>query len=134
MFHAGISPYVHTGILQSGNTSYILRTFDLELYLSTIEKYGVTEMNIVPTIVKAIVMSPVTPKYSLKSVRMVLCGSAPTSKELAERLKRTLGGEDLVLNQVYGMTESTCIAMRLWYPENDTTGSIGKLIPCMEAK
>ena len=38
------------------------------------------------------------------------------------------------LTQVWGMTESSCIATRFRFPEEDVTGSIGRLIPNIDMK
>lgn len=38
------------------------------------------------------------------------------------------------LARVWGMTELSCVASMFYYPEDDDTGSIGRIIPNCEAK
>lgn len=134
VYHSGISAYAHTGILKSGQCAYILRIFDVEKLLATVEKYQVTDIPIVPVVTKAIVMSPHTKRYSMHSVQSAFGGSAPCSKELQQQLLSLFGGEGKSMTQLYGMTESTVVATRFWHPENDETGSVGRLIPNVESK
>lgn len=112
----------------------MMRRFELQSYLRAIEKYGATEMGAVPPIILAIVMSPFSrTRPFMKSIRNVMCGAAPLSKELQARLLEFLE-PGVPFNQVWGMTETSCIATLFAYPEKDDTGSVGRLIPNLEAK
>lgn len=123
----------HTTPLRSGQTSVVTRRFELEPFLATIEKFKVTEVGIVPPIVVAVIMSGLTSKYSLDSVKHVSCGAAPLGKETQERMRELLPNGTFV-NQVWGMTEMTCIASMFHYPEDDSTGSVGRMLPNVDAK
>lgn len=133
MFHASIVPHVHFSPLRSGAPNYILRRFELEQFLSCVERYGVTELGIVPPIVISIIMSPITSKYSLKSVVWASCGAAPLDKGPQARL-RALLSPDATFTQVWGMTETSCIASMLHHPADDDTGSVGWMLPGVDAK
>lgn len=138
MFHVASVPFNHTSILKAGYSSYVMRRFDLALYLSTITKHSITDLMMVPPLVLAIVNFLESPEgvkggYSLRSVEAATCGAAPLDKELQARLKSHMK-ETARFTQVWGMTESSCIATRFYYPEADSTGSIGRLIPNLEAK
>lgn len=78
-------------------------------------------------------MSPLSNKYSLKSVRSAWCGAAPLEK-ITQRRFQALLAPDSPVTQVWGMTELTCIASLIKYPEADDTGAVGRLIPNLEAK
>lgn len=135
MFHVACVPHAHVVLLRAGRTAYILRRFDLELYLSTVEKYGINELGIVPPLAVLLVMSPLTKKYSLRNIKTVLIGAAPLSKDIQARLKNTVNPDrNPIVNQVWGMTESTCIATMFHQMEDDDTGSVGRLLPNLEAK
>lgn len=135
MFHMACAPLAHTSILKSGNLAYILRRFDLDLYLSTIEHCAANQLLLVPPLAVLLVMSPVTKKYSLRSVKIVQIGAAPLSKDIQERLKVVINPDQKPLvNQVWGMTESSCIATKFYDMEDDDTGSVGRLVPNLEAK
>ena len=103
MFHAATAPYAFVTVLKRGHQTWVLRRFDLELLLKTYEKNQITELFVVPPIVIAIIMSPLSKKYSLKSVRAGICGAAPLEKGLQARLQALLG--DAKFAQVWGMTE-----------------------------
>lgn len=135
MFHMACAPLVHTSILKAGRVAYILRRFELKQYLSTVEKYKITELMLVPPLAVLLVMSPMTKQYSLRSVRVVQIGAAPLSKDIQVRLKEVLNPDRKpIVNQVWGMTESTCIATKFFGAEDDDTGSVGRLVPNLEAK
>ncbi|KAI9812709.1 MAG: hypothetical protein M1827_004465 [Pycnora praestabilis] len=140
MFHAAIAPVAHTSTLKSGNSSYVQRRFDLKIFVESIEKYQVTDLLLVPPIVVGIVMSGLGQKYSLSSVRYGGVGAAPLDKDLQNRFgavldrKRKPSSPAAQFTQVFGMTETSCAALIVPWPEQDTTGSVGNLIPNLEAK
>jgi 4-coumarate--CoA ligase len=78
-------------------------------------------------------MSDLNKKYSLKSVRMVNSGAAPLGRESQDRLRQLMPKGALV-NQVWGMTETSCIASMFHFPEDDSTGSVGRMLPNVDAK
>ncbi|GAD92510.1 hypothetical protein PVAR5_1102 [Paecilomyces variotii No. 5] len=134
IFHAAAAPSTHVGALANGDTVYLMRRFQLDVYLQTHEKYRVTEIAVVPPIVIAVLMSPYSrTRPFLKTVRNASCGAAPLDKELQSRFLKLLA-DDAAFNQVWGMTETSCIATMLSHSEHDDTGSVGRLIPNLEAK
>ena len=81
----------------------------------------------------AIVKSPLSKMPFLKATRNGAVGAAPLDKGVQAKFK-SLMGDGAPYNQVWGMTETTCIATMFYYPEMDTTGSVGRPIPCLEMK
>jgi acyl-CoA synthetase (AMP-forming)/AMP-acid ligase II len=134
MFHAAIVPAAHTTPLRSGHISYVMRRFELEPYLQSIQEYQITELLLVPPLVIALIMSPMTKQYSLESVRLVICGAAPLSKEAQNKLKADHCPRGTVFNQVWGMTETSSVATMFPYTESDDTGSVGWPIPNLDIK
>lgn len=133
MFHAATAPVACVTPLRSGNVTYILRRFELEPFLKYIEKYQVTELPMVPPVCIGIIMSPLSKKYSLKSIRSAACGAAPLDKGPQARLKALLS-PDAPFTQVWGMTETSCVATIFYYPEHDVTGSVGRMMPNLDCK
>lgn len=133
MFHAACVPVAHTTPLKIGHVSVIMRRFELEPFLSTIEKFKITDVAIVPPIAIAIMMSGLTDKYALDSVRAVAIGAAPLGKDSQTRL-RSLLPKEAKCNQVWGMTEMTCIGSMFHFPEDDDTGSVGHMLPNCDSK
>lgn len=110
-----------------------MRRFDLEGFLSAIGKYDINEMAIVPPIAIAIIMSPLSKQYSLKTIKLATCGAAPLGKESQARLRQLLSPEAIVI-QVWGMTETSCIGTTFYDPEDDITGSVGRPMPGCDVK
>jgi acyl-CoA synthetase (AMP-forming)/AMP-acid ligase II len=126
-------PAAHVAPLRSGHTSYILRRFEMEPLLSSIDRYKLTEMILVPPVAVAALKHPSLQKYSLKSIKVVLCGAGPLSKEHQSALQAILG-PDTSFTQVWGMTETSCVASKFYYPERDDTGSVGRMMPNLDVK
>jgi acyl-CoA synthetase (AMP-forming)/AMP-acid ligase II len=105
MFHAAMAPRAHTSTLKLGEKSYVMRRFDLEVFAASIEKFGATQLILVPPIAIALIMAPIVKKYSLKSIRWGGIGAAPLSKESQARLL-TLLADDACFNQVWVMSTS----------------------------
>lgn len=126
-------PKVHIAPLRSGHVIYVMRRFELEPYLANVERFKITELSVVPPVVISIIMSPLSKKYTLKSIRDVRCGSAPLDQGPQARFKALLA-PGATVTQVWGMTESTCVATMFRSPEDDNTASVGRLLPTMEAK
>jgi acyl-CoA synthetase (AMP-forming)/AMP-acid ligase II len=111
----------------------IMRRFELEPFLANVQNFQINEMVMVPPIVIAIIMSGLGEKYSLKSVRQVAIGAAPLGKDSQDKLKSLLSPETTG-TQVWGMTEASCVVTTFYHPEDDSTGSVGRLMPNLEAK
>lgn len=133
MFHAAAFPIAHTTTLKSGCPSYVMRRFELEKFLINIEKYQITDLLMVPPLVIATIMSDLTKKYSLKSVKAAYCGAAPLGKGPQKRFQDLIS-ENAPFTQVWGMTELSCIATWHPWPNHDDTGSIGRPIPNLDVK
>ena len=111
-----------------------MRRWDLPLYLRTLELFQITDQTVVPPIILALVNADVQGKEAcFASIRQTASGAAPLSKELQAQLHKLLPPTS-TMSQVWGMTETTCVATRLWAGEHDESGSVGYLIPGIEAK
>ncbi|KAJ0422950.1 hypothetical protein BJY00DRAFT_62817 [Aspergillus carlsbadensis] len=134
LFHAAAAPSTHFGILQAGHTTYMMRRFDLPTFLSTVERYAITDLTLVPPIAIAIVMTDLTHSRPwLKSVRLAHCGAAPLDKDVQARVQKLLA-PGARFTQVWGMTETSCIGIMFPLAEDDGSGSVGRLVPNLEAK
>ena len=101
LFHAAAFPSAHTTTLKAGHTSYVMRRFDLEGFLANIEKFHITDLVMVPPLVIATIMSDLTEKYSLKSVRAAICGAAPLGKGPQKRFQALISA-NAPFTQVWG--------------------------------
>ncbi|GFF31159.1 putative acyl-coenzyme A synthetase [Aspergillus lentulus] len=134
VFHVAAAIVTHFSAIKAGHTVYMMRRFDLETYLVANEKYQTTDLAVVPPMAIAILTSPFSrTRPFLHSIKNVNCGAAPLDKEVQTRF-RTLLKEGTPFTQVWGMTETSAIATMFTYPEHDDTGSVGRLVPNVEAK
>ena len=133
MFHVSQVPRAHTSPLRSGMTTYIMRRFELDAWLAYIERYEITECNMVPMMVVKVLASPHVSKKTLRSVKYAWTGAAPLDKSLQLRFKALLP-KDAPFVQVWGMSETSCIATMTYYPEHDESGSCGWAVPNLDLK
>lgn len=89
---------------------YIMKKFEYEPFLRTIQDQKVTHLQIAPPIMVMLSKRPETSKYDLSSVTDILCGAAPLSKELQNEISKKLRCE---IVQGWGMTEVTCGAIHV---------------------
>ncbi|CCD54855.1 similar to 4-coumarate-CoA ligase [Botrytis cinerea T4] len=132
MFHAACVPVAHTTALKGGHVSVVMRRFELIHFLNTAEKYQINELMVVPPIAIAIIMSGVAGD-KLRSIKHAGVGAAPMGKEPQEKLKK-LFALGATMTQAFGMTETSCICAQFWFWEDDTTGSVGRMLPNIDAK
>jgi 4-coumarate--CoA ligase len=133
MFHVSNVPRAHTSPLRGGIKTYVMRRFELESWMRNIERFQITEANMVPPMVIQVINSPLNKKYSLASIRNSWVGAAPLAAEPQARYKALLR-PDTPFNQVWGMSETSCIATMVHYPEHDLTGSVGRFLPNHDSK
>ena len=89
---------------------YIMKAFQYEEFLRTIQTYRVTHLQVAPPIMVMLSKRAETAKYDLSSVTDILCGAAPLSKELQNEISKKL---DCEIVQGWGMTEVTCGAIHV---------------------
>lgn len=133
MFHVSNVPRAHTSPIRGGIKTYVMRRFELESWMRNIERFQITEANMVPPMVIQVINSKLKSTYSLASIRNSWVGAAPLAAEPQARYKALLRAET-PFNQVWGMSETSCIATMVHYPEHDPTGSVGRFLPNHDAK
>ncbi|KAK1466335.1 4-coumarate-CoA ligase 2 [Colletotrichum cuscutae] len=110
---------------------YIMKEFRYEDFLFAIGKYKITNLQVAPPILVMLSKRPETARYDLSSVKDMLCGAAPLSRELQNECQRRFSVQ---INQGWGMTEVTCGGIMVPGGIKDDTGSVGKLVPNCECK
>ncbi|GAA0158163.1 ligase [Lithospermum erythrorhizon] len=135
MFHIyGLAAFA-MGMLASGSTVVILTKFEMNEMLMAIQKYSANYLPLVPPILVALVNNAeaIKQKYDLSSLKNVLSGGAPLSKEVIEGFVEKY--PNMMILQGYGLTESTGIgASTDTLEESRRYGTAGMLSPSMEAK
>ncbi|KAI6190942.1 4-coumarate--CoA ligase 2 [Aphelenchoides bicaudatus] len=126
--------------LLTGHHSVVMQRFQAPLLLSCIEDYKVDTLNLVPAIVSFLLKNDALIKeFDLSSVRIVLCGSAPISRDLTQKfLERYSHVTNFVHVAGYGSTELVALShlTPLELPLDDTkhVTSCGQLLPRFECK
>ncbi|KAJ6736484.1 LONG-CHAIN-FATTY-ACID--COA LIGASE [Salix viminalis] len=135
MFHIyGLAVFA-TGILAAGSTVIVLSKFDMGEMLSTIVKYRATYLPLVPPILVALIngADQLRAWYDLSSLKFVISGGAPLSKEVIEGFSEKYPG--VAILQAYGLTESAGVGASMdTLEESRRYGTAGLLSPNTEAK
>jgi acyl-CoA synthetase (AMP-forming)/AMP-acid ligase II len=130
-FHIYGQTVVLNDALCRGAEVVTMPRFDLELFLSLIEKHRVTALYVAPPIVVALGKSPLVDHHDLSSVRFIISGAAPLDAELQRSVAERLGCE---VGQGYGLTETSPVTHTSTDGVPTVFGSIGQLIPNTEAR
>lgn len=119
--------------LRAGSTVIVLPRFELDQFLTAIERYEAHALYVAPPIVLALAKHPAVARHDLSSVRYVLCSAAPLDARLAEACARRLGVPPLL--QAFGMTElSPGCHLVPREAEDVPPGTVGKLLPGTEMR
>ncbi|KAK2425527.1 4-coumarate--CoA ligase [Trifolium repens] len=114
----------------------LMPKFDINGFLSLVNKHGVTVAPVVPPIVLAIAKSPDLNKYDLSSIRILKSGGAPLGKELEDTVRNKF--PKVILGQGYGMTEAgPVLTMSLAFAKeavNVKPGACGTVVRNAEMK
>src|SRR5918997_1818171 len=81
----------------------LLREFDTLRLLQAVERFRVTKMLLVPTMIRMLMDSPACSKTDLSSLHLITYGAAPMAPALLLRAVRVFGCQ---FGTGYGLTES----------------------------
>jgi acyl-CoA synthetase (AMP-forming)/AMP-acid ligase II len=132
LFHIyGLVVVLNMG-LHMGATIVMVPRFDLEQFLTLIQKYRVTLSHIVPPIVLQLAQNPLIEKYDLSSLKMIFSGAAPLGVELSRECMARVG---CGIRQGYGMTETSPVTHSSPpNPDDMKLGAVGPAAPNTECK
>lgn len=106
--------------------------FDLPKACQLIQDHKITFIYVPPPIILALGKHPIVEKYDLSSLRFINSAAAPLSKDLVDAVWKRL---KVAVKQGYGLSEtSPAVSAQLLDEWAKYMGSVGKLIPNMEAK
>ncbi|CAO2657301.1 Nn.00g034270.m01.CDS01 [Neocucurbitaria sp. VM-36] len=136
MFHAAVAPSTHISALRAGTPQVVMRRYDPSAFLDNVERHNITDLIVVPPVVTSLLAHPLPPaqkQRKLASVKCVWGGAAPLDAHTQNRFQELLPSGS-PFTQVFGMTETSCIASCIPYPEVDDTGSLGRFLPNLDVK
>jgi 4-coumarate--CoA ligase len=117
--------------LAAGIMVICLPRFHIEQILSCVQKYKVTILALVPPALITLSKSPLVKNYDLSSVRRIVCGAAPLSRDAELDFRKIVSTQDI--GQGFGMTETT-ICVILNPVHRMKLGSVGIVLPNTEIK
>ena len=118
--------------LYQGYRLVVMERFDIEKWCAHVQNYRITFSYVVPPVVLLLSKHPIVDKYDLSSLRMMNSGAAPLTRELVEAVYARI---KCGIKQGYGLSEtSPTTHTQPWEEWRTSIGSVGKLLPNMEAK
>jgi long-chain acyl-CoA synthetase len=112
MFHLANAAAMYLHFLAGGKHGAV-RAFAPAAVAQAIEKFKVTHMLLVPTMIQMLVDHPGIEDHDLSSLRSVIYGASPMNEAVMERAMRKL--PKVEFSQAYGMTElSPCATVLPW--------------------
>lgn len=118
--------------LYRGYRLIVMSKFDIERWCAHVQNYRATFSYVVPPVVLLLGKHPVVDKYDLSSLRMMNSGAAPLTQELVESVYARI---KVGIKQGYGLSEtSPTTHSQQWEEWREHIGSVGKIMPNMEAK
>ena len=130
-YHAGGKEFSFVTTYVSGR-HVIPRSLEVDTILDAIEKERVTFLLLVPTIANRLISHPSFNRYNLSSLRAIVLGAGPSTKEGLKETKDKLGCD---LYHGYGLTEAAPFVSTL-NPEEAISklGSCGREVYNVEVK
>jgi acyl-CoA synthetase (AMP-forming)/AMP-acid ligase II len=117
--------------LRVGASIVTMPRFDLEQFLTLIERHRVTVAYVAPPVVLALAKHQLVDRFDVSSLRFVMCGAAPLDAALQEACAARLG---TVVVQGYGLTESSPVTHMVPDGLGAHPGSIGRLLGATQAR
>lgn len=103
LFHvAGLGRMIGQTVV--GGTCVTVPRFQPSAVLQSIERFGITDMVLVPSMIQMLLDEPTRLDYDLSSLRRILWGAAPIAMPVLERAMQAW--QDVEFIHAYGMTET----------------------------
>ncbi|MGD0436630.1 MAG: AMP-binding protein, partial [Bryobacteraceae bacterium] len=114
MFHLADAGAIYA-LTMCGVTHCFLASFDPVGAMRAIERYRITELVLVPTMINMVLNHPEFPNYDLSSLQRLVYGASPMPLPLLKQAMETL---DCQFVQGYGMTEVSPLLTRLYHEDH----------------
>lgn len=102
MFHLADGAFMNA-MLAGGGCHVIVPAFEPITVLETIQREGITDMLLVPTMIQMLVDHPKRSEYDLSSMRNIVYGASPIAEALLDRAMQAFPKAGFA--QAYGQTE-----------------------------
>lgn len=115
MYHAMAQTIFCVGAVYKRIPVYVYQKFDFINMLEGVQKFRITDLQLVPPIVIMMAKRPETKRYDLSSCIAAGSGAAPLGREVTNEFEKLWPNGQINLKQGYGMTEVTCSVLG-WDP------------------
>ena len=126
LFHVNALMVSVLGPLLAGGRVSIVGRFSADAFFEHVERLRPTYFSAVPTIYSLLVSLPGTVRPDVSSLRFVVCGAAPVSRELLEACQDRFG---FTMVEGYGLTEGTCASACNPVDGIRKLGTVGPALP-----
>ena len=126
LFHVNAIMVSLLATLRSGGALRIAPGFSAATFFDEVETFRPTFFSAVPTIYALLVALPADVRPDTSSLRFVVCGAAPVTRELLEASQARYGFE---MVEGYGLTEGTCASACNPVDGVRKLGTVGPALP-----
>ncbi|MEA2272970.1 MAG: long-chain acyl-CoA synthetase [Solirubrobacteraceae bacterium] len=130
LFHANAQIVTCVIPMTIGCEVVMWERFSASTFWETVDKFKPVTLSAVPTILAAVLNTPNAPSGD-NSLRYIICGAAPLSRELLEAFQERF---DIRILEGYGLTETTCVSSINPYYGERKAGSIGMAVRGQQMK
>lgn len=135
LFHIGAIQLLLVPLMTGSKVVFLEGKFDAGEFLHLVEAEHVTMFSGVPTMMERILARPDLPDHDMSSLRTVVLGGSPVSRELLERIGTALPNTRRRVGQTYGLTEAGgVVSTGVGADIEAHPGSSGRLAPVVEAR
>ena len=118
--------------LRTGARQIVLPKFEPTLFLSSIQKYGITSANLVPPLILFLAKHPEVSNYDVSSLKSIVSGAAPLGGNVVKDAQERCGVS--IIRQAYGLTElspaSHCMPISMGMSKPSSIGPVLANILC----
>lgn len=135
LFHIGGIQLLSVPLMTGGRVVFFEGRFDAGEFLELVESESVTMFSGVPTMMERILAHPRIGSHDLSSLRTVVLGGAPVSRDQLERVGTAMPNTRRRLGQTYGLTEAGgVVSTGVGADIESRPGCSGRLAPVVEAR
>ncbi|MCX2933773.1 class I adenylate-forming enzyme family protein [Mycobacterium sp. CVI_P3] len=135
LFHIGAIQLLLVPLMTGSKVVFLEGKFDVGEFLRLVESEHVTMFSGVPTMMERILAHPDLGRHDLSSLRTVVLGGSPVSRELLERIGTALPNTRRRVGQTYGLTEAGgVVSTGVGADIESHHGCSGRLAPVVEAR
>ncbi|RAH76351.1 acetyl-CoA synthetase-like protein, partial [Aspergillus japonicus CBS 114.51] len=134
MYHAFGQSYFCVIAPRLGAKVFIMPKFNLHQYLTFVDIYRITFVNVVPAMLAMLCNVEQPGRFNFKAIESMTSGAAPLDPTIAQRFRHLYLRDEVLVKQGWGMTETTSNLTGFTPDDQDDGRSIGWLSPNCKAR